>query len=64
MTASKQSQPAARRRGELHHAGGDRRVSLQIEADRHQNASGFLGRASLQDREGRRWHARNDSLAL
>jgi hypothetical protein len=64
MTASKQSQPAARRRGELHHADGDRRVSLTIGAHRHLNAAGFSGRASLQYREGRRWHARTDSLAL
>ena len=63
MTGSKLSQGAARRRGELHHADGDRRVVLTIEAQHHLRTPG-LGRASLQYREGRRWHDRNDSLAL
>ena len=63
MTGSKLSQGAARRRGELHHADGDRRVAQTLEAHRHQNTPGS-GRASIQHREGRRWHERNDSLAF
>jgi hypothetical protein len=63
MTGSKLSQRAARKRGELHHADGDRLVVLTIEARRHLNTPGS-GRASIQHREGRRWHDRNDSLAL
>jgi hypothetical protein len=61
MTGSKLSQRAARRRGEFHHADGDRRVALTIEAHRHLNTPGS-GRASIQDREGSRWHDRDDSL--
>jgi hypothetical protein len=38
MTTSKQSQPAARRRGELHHANGDRQVAQFMGARRHLNA--------------------------
>ena len=38
MTTSKQSQPAARRRGELHHANGDRQVAQSIGARRRLNA--------------------------
>ena len=34
MTTSKQSQPAARRRGELHHANGDRQVAQAMGARR------------------------------
>jgi hypothetical protein len=34
MTTSKQSQPAARRRGELHRANGDRQVAQAIGAHR------------------------------
>jgi hypothetical protein len=63
MTGSKLSQRAARRRGELHHADGDRLVALTIEAHRHLNTPG-PGRASIQYREGRRWHNRDNSLAL
>jgi hypothetical protein len=63
MTTSKQSQPAARRRGELHRANGDRQAALTIETYRHLNTPGS-GRASIQYREGRRWHDRNDSVAL
>jgi hypothetical protein len=63
MTGSKLSQRAARRRGELHHADGDRLVALTIEAHRHLNTPG-PGRASIQYREGRRWHNRDDSPAL
>ena len=49
MTGSKLSQRAARQRGELHHADGDRRVALTIEARRHLNTPGS-GRASIQTR--------------
>jgi hypothetical protein len=38
MTTSKQSQPAARRRGELHRAIGDRQVGKAIGARRRLNA--------------------------
>ena len=38
MTTSRQSQPAARRRGELHHANGDRQVAQSIGARRRLNA--------------------------
>ena len=63
MTGSNLSQRAAQQRGELRHADGDRRVALTIEARRHLNTPGS-GRASIQPREGRRWHDRNDSPAL
>jgi hypothetical protein len=38
MTTSKRSQPAARRRGELHRANGDRRVAQAMGARRRLNA--------------------------
>ena len=38
MTTSKQSQPAARRRGELHRADGDRQVAQFMGARRRLNA--------------------------
>ena len=48
MSTSKQSQPAARRRGELHRADGNRQVG---------HAMGALGRIALGMREGdRRFH--------
>ncbi len=37
MTPSKRSQPAARRRGELHRANGDRQVARAMGARRHLN---------------------------
>jgi hypothetical protein len=54
MTAGKRSQPAARRRGELHDADGDRRVALALEAHRHLNTSGSRRALSSVERE-RRW---------
>ena len=62
MTGSTLSQRAARRRGEFHHADGDRRVALALDAHRHLNNSGS-GRASLKIKGGRQ-HDRNASLAL
>jgi hypothetical protein len=44
MTGPKLSQRAAGKRGELHHADGDRLVALTIEARRHLNTPGS-GRA-------------------
>lgn len=38
MTTGKQSQPAARRRGELHYANGDRQVAQVMGARRRLNA--------------------------
>ena len=38
MTTRKQSQAAARRRGELHHANGDRQVARAMGARRRLNA--------------------------
>jgi hypothetical protein len=38
MTAGKRSQPAARRRGELHRANGDRQVAQSMGARRRLNA--------------------------
>ena len=55
MTTSKQSQPAARRRGELHHANGDRRVALALEAHRHLNTSGSGRALSSVAGRGRQW---------
>ena len=63
MTGIKLSQRLARRRGELHHADGDRRVAQAIEAHRHQNTPD-PGRASIQPRERRRRHDGNNSVAL
>jgi hypothetical protein len=47
MTAGKRSQPAARRRGELHRANGDRQVAQSMGARRRLNALAHRpGRAS------------------
>jgi hypothetical protein len=46
MTGSKLSQRAARRRGEFHHADGDRLVALTIEAHRHLNTPAQAGPVS------------------
>jgi len=54
MTGSKLSQRAARRRGELHHADGDRRVALALEAHRHLNTP-VSGRALSSVERGRQW---------
>jgi hypothetical protein len=50
MTITKLSQRAARRRGELHRDGGDRRVGQTIRAYRGPNV-GRLGRVRSNGRE-------------
>jgi len=52
MTGSKLSQRAARRRGELHRADGDRRVALTIEAQRHLNTPAQAGPVSSTEGGG------------
>jgi hypothetical protein len=51
MAITKQSQRAARRRGELHRDGGDRRVGQAIKAYRGLNP-GLVGRVWSNGREG------------
>ena len=57
MTTSKQSQPAARRRGELHRANGDRQVAQVVQTIRRRHLN--LNTLPLRANPGSVWRARS-----